>query len=153
MSDAKGGEIFHTTEILRSYSQPDLDRLVETWVAGFPGTQPKDIVEHVPHIVHAQKSELMVARNPLGHIASAMVVNVDMGRDKKRGHIDDVATHPDDLRQGYGGAVLDFSIGWFRDKRVKRVYLTSNDNRQAAHSLYISRGFKIHDTNEFQLDL
>lgn len=140
-------------EFLSSSPLSDVDRLVQIWTAGFPSTQPENIQAFVPKIVGAEKSEIVVARNQLGQIASAMVVNIDLGRDKLRGRIDDVATHPELLRQGYGGAVLDFSIDWFRESGVSRVYLASNDDRKPAHQLYLSRGFRIHDTNEFQLDL
>ena len=140
-------------ETLQTYTQTDLQRLAETWTTGFPGTQPEDVRNCIPEIVQSQTAEVIVARNPLGQIASAMVINIDLGRDKKRGRIDDVATHPDHIRQGYAGAVLDFSIEWFSENGVKRVYLASNDDRKPAHALYLSRGFHIHDTNEFQLDL
>ena len=140
-------------EILSALDASDLDRLIEIWTAGFPNTHPEDIQAYAPRIVSAENAEIVVARNSLGHIASSMVVCVAPGRDKIRGHIDDVATHPLHLRQGYAGRLLDFSIDWFQKREVKRVYLASSDDRQPAHALYLSRGFYIHDTNEFQLDL
>lgn len=140
-------------EALISLRPDDVKRLVEIWTSGFPDTDPEDVQTYVPEVVSGEKSELIIARNPLGHIASAMVINVDPGRDKRRGRIDDVATHPDHLRQGYGGAILDFAIEWFREEEVSRVYLASSDDREPAHELYRSRGFYIHDTNNFQLDL
>lgn len=127
--------------------------MVEIWTTGFPGTDPNSLREYSPEIVRAESSEIIAARDQLGRIASAMVVNIDIGRDKKRGRIDDVATHPDHLRQGYAGLVLDFAVHWFRENGVQRVYLSSSDDKKPAHKLYLSRGFQIHDTNEFQLDL
>lgn len=142
-----------SAEILASYSSDDMERLVETWTAGFPGTDASELHEFVPKIVHAERSEIIIARNLVGQLASAMVVNIDLGRDKLRGRIDDVATHPDSLRKGFGGIILDFSIDWFGKHGVSRVYLASSDEREPAHALYKSRGFYIHETNDFQLDL
>lgn len=88
----------HMAEVLPTLTVDDLERLIEIWALGFPGTQPDNVRAYAPEVVLADKSEIVVARNPLGHIASAMVVNVDPGRDKRRGRIDDVATHPQHLR-------------------------------------------------------
>lgn len=142
-----------SAEILTTYDPADMERLVETWTEGFPGTQVEDVHKFVPEIVGAERSEVIVARNSLGQLASAMVVNIGIGRDKFRGRIDDVATHPDSLRKGFGGMILDLSIEWFSKHSVARVYLASSDTREPAHALYKSRGFYIHETNEFQLDL
>jgi GNAT superfamily N-acetyltransferase len=142
-----------SVEVLDAITGIDLDRLVEIWTRGFPGTLAEEIRIHAPDVVSAEKSALIVARDSLGQLASAMVANVDTGRDKRRGRIDDVATHPDCLRQGFGGLILDFAIDWFRENNVSRVHLASNDSRKPAHALYFSRGFYIHDTNDFQLDL
>ncbi len=145
--------IEHNVEILGMLNTADMDRLVEVWTLGFPGSDPELLRSHTPEIVADPTSGLAVARNPLGYIASVIVVNINPGRDKRRGTIDDVATHPDSFRQGYAGAVLDFCIDWFRDRDVTSVSLTSSDARLPAHGLYYSRGFQVHDTNLFKLDL
>lgn len=145
--------VVHNPEILTSMDRPDFKRLGEILPAAFGSIALDDIIEYVPRAIAAESADVIVSRNSEGLIASVMVVNLNYGLGKFRGQVDDVATHLDSLRQGHSGAVLDFAIDWFCERGVRRVSLTSNDNRKAAHELYKSRGFKIHETNHFQLDL
>jgi ribosomal protein S18 acetylase RimI-like enzyme len=82
-----------------------------------------------------------------------MVVNMLHGTRALFGKIDDVATHPDSRRQGHAGVVLDYALEWFRNRGAEMVMLDSEDDRQPAHRLYESRGFKRYETNQFHLDL
>lgn len=146
-------EFTHHPEVLSGLTDRDFNRLTEILPAAFGSVAVSDMVEFVPQVVAAPSADLLVSRNEDNAIASVMVVNIDFGVGKRRGRIDDVATHENSRQQGHGGALLDFALDWFRDRGVTRVALTSNDSRQPAHKLYLSRGFTIHDTNQFQLDL
>ncbi len=140
-------------EILSSLDIDDIVRLEEIFSSAFSSIQPEDVAKHIPLAIAADSADVLVSRNDEGIIQSAMLVNVDYGAGKLRGRVDDVATHVDSFRQGHAGAVLDLAIDWFRALGVKRVALNSNDDRQAAHRLYQTRGFVMIDTNQFQLDL
>lgn len=140
-------------EILGALNEQDFARLSEILPVAFGSITISDLAKFTPLAIEVPSADVLVSRNSRGQIASAMVVNITFGLGKLRGWIDDVATHEDSREQGHGGALLDFALDWFKDKEVKRIALTSNDDRQPAHRLYESRGFKIHDTNKFQLDL
>ncbi len=140
-------------EVLGGLVDQDLTRLEEILPAAFGAIEPSDVAKFIPLAIIADSAEVLVSRNQDGHIASVMIVNVDYGAGKLRGRIDDVATHRDSQRQGHAGTVLDFAIDWFRQRGVTRISLTSSNQRLPAHGLYFSRGFEIHDTNQFQLDL
>ncbi len=149
-------EVLHTRpqpEALRALSDDDLIRLEAILPAAFSSIQLEDVAEFIPLAIAAETADVLVSRGQDHQIASVMLVNINFGAGKLRGRIDDVATHADSLRQGHAGAVLDFAIEWFRSRSVARVNLTSNDDRQAAHRLYESRGFARIETNQFQLDL
>lgn len=143
----------HNPEVLTALNEQDFTRLAEILPAAFGSIAVSDLAEFTPIAIEAPNSDVLVSRDDRGAIASVMVVNITFGLGKLRGWIDDVATHEDSRRRGHGGALLDFALDWFRYRQVKRIALTSNDDRLPAHHLYLSRGFKIHDTNKFQLDL
>jgi GNAT superfamily N-acetyltransferase len=140
-------------EVLSTLDDNDLTRLTQILAPAFNSIRAGDIAEFIPAAISADSADVLVSRNNRGNIASVMLVNIDYGAGKLRGRIDDVATHKDSLRQGHAGAILDFALEWFRLRGVKRVNLTSRDGRDPAHELYRSRGFTIHDTNQFQIDL
>jgi len=140
-------------ETLSGLSEEDFLSLVEFMPQAFSSMSPDKIAEFVPKLIEAESADIVIARSPEGKLVSAMVVNIDFGLGKLRGRIDDVATHEEYLRQGYGGAVLDYALDWFRMRGVKKVALTSRSERQAAHRLYESRGFTTRDTNQFELIL
>ncbi len=143
----------HHPEVLGTLSDEDFHSLGEILPQAFNSILIEDLAEFIPKAIAADSADVLVSRDMEGKIVSVMVVNVDYGAGKLRGRIDDVATHEDHKEQGHAGAVLDYALDWFRLRGIRRIALTSNDDRQPAHRLYESRGFKIHDTNQFQLDL
>lgn len=142
----------HNPEALTSLNIDDLTSLVDIWLNAFPNTELSNIADNVLEIIKSSHSDVLVDRK-LGHIASVAIVSVYFGKDKILGRIEDVATHPDLMGQGFARAVIDYSILWFKSRRVSKITLTSRDEKKAAHLLYLNREFKIHDTNEFYLDL
>lgn len=143
----------HFVETLTGLNDGDLSRLQDIMTGAFDSKNPDDVALYLPRAIEAPTADVVVARTPVQEIASVMLVNMLFGADKLRGQIDDVATHVEDLRRGYASSVLDFSIEWFRKRGVGHVALTSSDKRKPAHGLYIDKGFAIHDTNVFQLDI
>jgi len=140
-------------EALASINEADFTRLSEILPTAFDNISVLQLVEFLPIVIEADSADVIVSRDDEGKIASVIVVNVDYGAGRVRGRIDDVATHQDSLRQGHAASALDFALDWFRMRDVRRITLTSNNSRLPAHKLYESRGFMIHDTNFFQLDL
>jgi ribosomal protein S18 acetylase RimI-like enzyme len=131
--------------------EEDLASLAEILPAAFNSISVKDLEEFIPMVIGADTADVLVSRNEEGKIVSVMIVNIDYGAAKLRGHIDEVATHKDHRRQGHATTILDAAILWFEAKGVNYICLTSNDDRTASHALYESRGFKVRDTNNFEL--
>ena len=152
MSEMHPQEIIHRPEALSTLNAEDLTSLTDIWLSAFPNTDLSRIADNVLEIIGSNHSDVLVDRK-LGHIASVAIVSVYYGRDNRLGRIEDVATHPDLMGQGFAGAIIDHAIIWFKNRGVSRIALTSSNEKKAAHLLYLNRGFKIHDTNEFYLDL
>lgn len=142
-----------TAEVLEALNEDDLTSLIEILPSAFSSIEPKDVAEYIPRAIDVDGADVIVARSPEGKLVSVALVNIDYGAGKLRGRIDDVATHEDYKRQGYAGATLDKAVDWFRVRGIRRIALTSNNGRQPAHRLYESRGFRVKETNQFQLDL
>lgn len=143
----------HHPEVLGTPREGDMSRLTDMLSRAFDSIRPSLVEEYIPRVISADAADVLVSRNELGRIASVMIVNIDFGAAKLRGRIDDVTTHPDSRREGHAALLLDFALGWFQERGVRRINLTSGDDKKPAHGLYLSRGFKIRQTNQFQLDL
>lgn len=56
-------------------------------------------------------------------------------------YIDDLATHPEKKRTGYGGALLDWLLKEGRRLECAAVHLDTGYARHDAHRLYLNKGF------------
>lgn len=61
--------------------------------------------------------------------------------------LEDMAVSGEYRRQGIGSTMLDFIIDRSILLGATRIELHSSDARQAAHKLYLSKGFEFFDTN------
>lgn len=55
--------------------------------------------------------------------------------------IENVVTHPDARRKGYGRATIQMLLDYAREKGCYKVFLLSGSHRKEAHQFYISMGF------------
>ena len=58
-------------------------------------------------------------------------------------YIDDLITHPESKRTGFGGALLDWLIEEGRRLECDEVHLDTGYQRHDAHRLYLNKGFKM----------
>lgn len=58
-------------------------------------------------------------------------------------YIDDLTTIESARGQGHAGALLDWLIGHAREQGCNAVHLDSGYQRQAAHRLYLNKGFAL----------
>lgn len=56
-------------------------------------------------------------------------------------YIDDLATHPQRKRAGFGGALLDWLIAEGQRLQCVAVHLDTGHQRHDAHRLYLNKGF------------
>lgn len=55
--------------------------------------------------------------------------------------IENVITHPDFRRKGFGKAMIQLLLGFAKEKNCYKVMLLSAHNRTEAHDFYLSLGF------------
>ena len=58
-------------------------------------------------------------------------------------YIDDLITHPDEIRQGFGGAILGWLIEQAKRMGCDQVHLDTGHQRHEAHRLYLNHGFRL----------
>lgn len=58
-------------------------------------------------------------------------------------YVDDLITHPDHRRQGYGGALLRWMIQYAKDHHYDHFSLDSGHERKKAHQLYLKHGLDV----------
>ncbi len=58
-------------------------------------------------------------------------------------YIDDLITHPDQLKKGYANQLLDWVIEEAKRKQCDQIHLDSGYQRNNAHRLYLNKGFDL----------
>lgn len=58
-------------------------------------------------------------------------------------YIDDLVTHPEEIRQGFGGRILSWLIEQARCLGCDEVHLDTGHQRHEAHRLYLNHGFRL----------
>lgn len=67
--------------------------------------------------------------------------------------IEDVVIDSGQRGKGHGRKLTEKLIEIARDKKVKKINLTSNPKRDSARKLYTSMGFEIYETGVFKMEL
>lgn len=106
--------------------------------------------EYVEGLLASDNMHLFVAKMEDGAIVgmlSLVVVDIPTGR---KAWIEDVVTDSSCRGCGVGKMLVERAIEEARNASVKRIYLTSNPSRLAAHALYRKCGFESYDTTVFR---
>lgn len=106
--------------------------------------------EYVEGLLASDNMHLFVAKMEDGAIVgmlSLVVVDIPTGR---KAWIEDVVTDSLCRGCGVGKMLVEKAIEEARNASVKRIYLTSNPSRLAAHALYRKCGFESYDTTVFR---
>lgn len=67
-----------------------------------------------------------------------------------RMYVNDIAVSPQHRRQGLAREVVTTLLSYAKAHHAQSVDLTSNPDREAAHALYASLGFKVRETNVYR---
>lgn len=82
-----------------------------------------------------------------------LMEDIDIIQDFKTYHVEYVCVDPQYRGQGIGKKMMEFAIQFAKDHQVKRMELTSGNQREVAHKLYLSLGFEKRDTSVFRKEL
>ena len=110
-------------------------------------------VEYIKRMVASPSLHLLVASDECGKIVgmlSLFMMDIPTGR---KAYIEDVVTDTACRGCGVGQRLVEEAISMARSEEVKRIYLTSNPSREAAHALYRKCGFDRYDTFVFRYEV
>ncbi len=78
---------------------------------------------------------------------------IDIIRNIKIYHIGYVCVDSRYQGKGFGREMMEYAISYAKDNNVARLELTSGNQREVAHKLYLSLGFVKRDTSVFRKEL
>ena len=107
--------------------------------------------EHIEELLHNDNTHLFVAKieGKIVGMLTLVVVDIPTGR---KAWIEDVVV--DEAARGLhiGAALVEHAKEEAQRLGAKKIYLTSNPSRKAAHALYSKCGFGAYDTAVFRIN-
>ena len=82
-----------------------------------------------------------------------LMEEIDIIRDIKIFHVGYVCVDNAYRGKGIGHTMMEYAIQFAKDNHVQRMELTSGNQREAAHKLYLSLGFEKRDTSVFRKEI
>ena len=106
--------------------------------------------EELSALLADESTHLIVAEidNTIAGMLSLVIVNIPTGR---KAWIEDVVVDGAFRGQNIGSKLVEYAKQSAKDLEVKKLYLTSNPSRKAAHALYKKCGFETYDTTLFRI--
>lgn len=106
--------------------------------------------EELTKLLAEDNTHLIVAEidGVIAGMLSLVIVNIPTGG---KAWIEDVVVDGQFRGQNIGARLVEFALNTAENLAVKKVYLTSNPSRKAAHALYKKCGFETYDTTVFRV--
>lgn len=109
--------------------------------------------QYVEELISREDTHLFVACGESGEIVGMLTLLIVAIPTFRKAWIEDVVTDKSHRGEGIGEALVKRAFEVARAEGAKRIYLTSNPKREAAHRLYKRCGFEQYDTAVFRLEL
>ena len=109
--------------------------------------------QYVEELISREDTHLFVACGESGEIVGMLTLLIVAIPTSRKAWIEDVVTDAAHRGEGIGEALVKRAVEVARAEGAKRIYLTSNPKREAAHRLYKRCGFEQYDTAVFRLEL
>ena len=109
--------------------------------------------QYVEELISREDTHLFVACGESGEIVGMLTLLIVAIPTARKAWIEDVVTDKSHRGEGIGEALVKRAVEVARAEGAKRIYLTSNPKREAAHRLYKRCGFEQYDTAVFRLEL
>lgn len=130
-----------------------LEAAFQRLVPQLTNNNPPPSLDDLAALVREAASTLMVARDEKNQIVGALTLTVYRVPTGIRSIIEDVIVDETARGQGIGEALMKHAIALAREKGAANISLTSNPMREAANKLYLRMGFKLRETNAYQMKL
>ena len=108
--------------------------------------------EYIENILSNTSSHILVAEidDKIVGMLSLVIVDIPTGR---KAWIENVVVDDAARGLGLGQTLVEQAKELAASLGAKKIYLTSNPSRKAAHALYSKCGFEVYDTTLFRLNL
>lgn len=108
--------------------------------------------EYLNNLLSNSNIHLFIAEceGTIAGMLTLAIADIPTGR---KAWIEDVVTDDSFRGRGVGRALVEKAIACAEEAGAKKVYLTSNPSRKAAHALYTKCGFEQYDTSVFRLNI
>ncbi len=130
--------------------------LVEAFAVLIPqlsSSSPPTTRAELQAIVDSDASTLFVATDPAGRVVGSLTLVIFRIPTGIRAWIEDVVVDTSMRGQGVGDALVDAAIARSETAGARTVDLTSRPTREAAHRLYLRKGFTLRTTNVYRFTL
>ena len=107
---------------------------------------------HLQGLVESPTAELWVAREG-GKIVGMATLTLATRISGLSARMDDVVVDAGQRGKGVGKSLCEKIIERARARGARSLHLTSRPSREAANKLYQKLGFKLHETNSYQIQL
>ena len=107
---------------------------------------------HLQEVVKSPTAELWVAREDAGIVGMA-TLTLATRISGLSARMDDVVVDESQRGKGVGKSLCEKIIERARVRGARSLHLTSRPSREAANKLYQKLGFKLHETNSYQIQL
>lgn len=128
--------------MVRKYLDADFDEVNELLYKSFGYNVDKQKDEKVHEFVGVYDSKVV------GYFI--LYEMIDIVRNIKIYHIDYVCVDSEYRGRGFGKKMMEWAIKYAEDNGVRRIELTSGNQREVAHKLYLDLGFMKRDSSIFR---
>lgn len=128
--------------MVRKYLEDDFDEVNELLYKSFGYNVDKQKDEKAHEFVGVYDSKVV------GYFI--LYEMIDIVRNIKIYHIDYVCVDSEYRGRGFGKKMMEWAIKYAEDNGVRRIELTSGNQREVAHKLYLDLGFMKRDSSLFR---
>jgi len=128
----------------------EIDSLIQQLGPRYPHTVTKSLLID---LISIPGNTLLAASDGHGRIHGILLLTTLHAVTGNKVWIEDFVVDQQSRGQGVGNQLLDHAVSYAQDHGVTHINLTARATRAAARKLYLSAGFKPHDTDYFRLTL
>ena len=109
-----------------------------------------EISADIEQIIREDDRAIIVAENE-DTIVGMIVLNVIVKINRREVKLDEFVVDPNARGEGVGSKLINASIEWTWEQNCELIELTSRPSREASNHLFQKAGFKLRETNVYQL--
>ena len=142
----------YTIQRLQKASNQNVDDINNLSQQLLPGN-PRLEIQDLEKVVSYPSNYLFFAVNEKGPIIGMILLVVLLTLEQRIGFVENLVVDESVRKKGVASALMDKVHELAKTLQLHTLHLTSRPSRIAANEFYKKRGFKIHETNYYKLEL